>query len=1066
MCKFGDETRPLSTELVHALPMSRITSSIGLITGIPIEETINKLMAVAARPRDLIASRARTLDAERLAVTKLTTLMLAFEFEVNRLASTTLFQGRTVTSSDAAILKATLADGGSPAIGNYQFRPLQTASAQQLASASFQSLDDLAEAGTLKFGFGGFVDKGIALDELNAGAGVRRGTIRITDRAGNTADIDLRLARTVDDVLNAINNNTTASVSVATVGDTFVLTDTSGGAGNLRVQDVGGGLTALDLGLAGINVAANETTGADILSLHSATKLAALNGGTGVPLAGGNDLTITLADATTLNVDLGAATSLGAVLTALNAANPAKLSASIAADGNRIELTDLTAGGGAFAVTSVGTGTAAEALGLTVAAAGDTISGRRLSSGLRDTLAANLRGGQGLGTLGQIDITNRSGVFSNVDLSAADTLGEIIAAINAQAAGVTAAVNSARNGIVLTDTTGAEASNLIVADGDASNSATALGIVTDAATTSVNSGSLSRQQVGRATLLASLNGGEGIDVGDILITDSSGVTGAVDLDSFGNEATTLGDVIDRINALTNANVEARINDRGDGIVLIDLAGGGGTLTVKEVGNGTTGRDLRLVRQAVVTDVGGTDRQVIDGTAQYSVDLADLDDPGAGILLSSLNGGNGVALGSFRITDSAGQSAVITLDQPGATFETVADVIDAINAKNIGVEARINDAGTGILLYDTVGGSGTLKVDELGGGTTAADLGFDAAVTTIVVDEVERQAINGAGTFSQSATQTGLAALATRINALGAGVTASTVFDGAGYRLMLSVNNTGAGNELLVDGLEAGLSFEQLSAARDAVLEFGGSGSGAGLLITSSDNNFNEIIAGVELTVLGTSDQNISVDVSKNQSQITTAVADFVAAFNSIRDNLDEVTAFDEEALTTGILFGSTAVLRVESDLNRILSGRFVGVGQFASLESIGLSFDDKGKLKLDSAQLDEALADDPAAVEKLFTDPTFGLSAKLKTAITQLAGPDDSVLSSRAETLADIINNSKDRVIAMDERLARERERLLLQFAALESTIATMQQNLTALAGLQIIPPLTSSPANRSSNNS
>jgi flagellar hook-associated protein 2 len=209
-----------------------------------------------------------------------------------------------------------------------------------------------------------------------------------------------------------------------------------------------------------------------------------------------------------------------------------------------------------------------------------------------------------------------------------------------------------------------------------------------------------------------------------------------------------------------------------------------------------------------------------------------------------------------------------------------------------------------------------------------------------------------------------------------------------------------------------------------------------------------------------------VDVSKDQPQITTAVADFVAAFNSIRDNLDEVTAFDEEALTTGILFGSTAVLRVESDLNRILSGRFVGVGQFASLESIGLSFDDKGKLKLDSAQLDEALADDPAAVEKLFTDPTFGLSAKLKTAITQLAGPDDSVLSSRAETLADIINNSKDRVIAMDERLARERERLLLQFAALESTIATMQQNLTALAGLQIIPPLTSSPANRSSNNS
>ena len=61
----------------------------------------------------------------------------------------------------------------------------------------------------------------------------------------------------------------------------------------------------------------------------------------------------------------------------------------------------------------------------------------------------------------------------------------------------------------------------------------------------------------------------------------------------------------------------------------------------------------------------------------------------------------------------------------STFETVADVIDAINATNIDVEARLNDAGTGILLFETVDGSGTLKVEELAGGTTAADLGLDA-----------------------------------------------------------------------------------------------------------------------------------------------------------------------------------------------------------------------------------------------------------------------------------------------------------------------------------------------------
>ncbi|MEX2317330.1 MAG: flagellar filament capping protein FliD [Pirellulales bacterium] len=1034
--------------------MSRIQSSIGLITGIPIEETVAKLMAIAARPRELLAARTRTIDTERLAISNLTSLMLAFEFEVNRLASGDLFQAKTVASSDPDSLQATLVEGSNPAAGSYRFRALQTASAQQLASSSFQSLEDLASEGTLTFGFGGFVDKGISLDELNAGAGVRRGMIRITDRAGSAADIDLRLARTVDDVLAAINNNATAQVTAVADGDAIRLVDGSGGSGNLRVQELSGGKTALDLGLAGINVAASQATGADVFSLHPATTLTSLNDGNGVPLASGNDLTITLADETTLNVDLASATTLGDVLAVLNAANPAKLSAAIAADGNRIELTDLTVGSGTFAVASVGDGGAAEALGLTANAVGDTLSGRRLASGLSDTLVTSLRGGQGLGTLGEIDITNRNNVTSNVDLSAAETLNDIVEAINAQAAGVTAAINSARNGIVLSDTTGATASNLIVADADANETATALGIVFDDAATSVNSGSLDRQQVSRATLLSSLNGGEGIDVGDILIEDSNGVTGAVDLNTPGDEATTLGDVLDRINALASANVEARINDTGDGILLIDHAGGPGTLEVREVGNHTTAADLRLAGTGVTQEVDGVPTQVIDGTTRLTVDLGDLDEAGAAISLSTLNNGAGVALGSFRITDRNGQSAVVVLNATGGTFTTVADVLNAINAKDVGVEARINDDGTGILLFDTSGGSGTLSVEDLAGGTTAADLGLDGDAQTTVVDGETTQAINGGGTFSQSTTQAGLSALAARINNLGAGVTASTIFDGAGYRLILNVDETGAGHELLVDGLDAGLSFEQLSAARDAAIEFGGAQFGSGLLISSSDNTFNDILPGVELTILAASEETITVEVSKSQEGVTTAVSDFVDAFNSIRDNLDAVTDFNEEDFSTGILFGTTAALRVESDLNHVLSGRFFGVGRFTSLAAIGLSFDDKGQLQLDTAKFEEAYAEDPAALEEFFTDESFGLSAKLKTTIEQLAGEENSVLSSRAEALAEIIENNSDRVTFMDDRLTRERDRLLTMFAQLESTIASMQQSLSALDGLQVLPPL------------
>ncbi len=139
-----------------------------------------------------------------------------------------------------------------------------------------------------------------------------------------------------------------------------------------------------------------------------------------------------------------------------------------------------------------------------------------------------------------------------------------------------------------------------------------------------------------------------------------------------------------------------------------------------------------------------------------------------------------------------------------------------------------------------------------------------------------------------------------------------------------------------------------------------------------------------------SEKTVIVSVSKSQDAVTTAVQDLVDAFNSIRDKLDDTTSFNADNNTTGILFGTTAALRVESDLNHVLSGRFFGVGKFTSLEAVGLSFDDKGKLNFNAAKFADAYADDPGAVEKLFTDSTFGLSAKLKTTIDQLAGDDTS----------------------------------------------------------------------------
>jgi flagellar hook-associated protein 2 len=889
---------------------------------------------------------------------------------------------------------------------------------------------------------------------FNGGASVPRGKIRITDRNGDTAVIDLTFARTVDDVVTAINSSVDIAVTAATDGDSFTLTDGSGGSGNLAVAEVGGGTTAAALGLAGISVAANQATGADVLRLHTGTRLATLNDGNGVQISkeGVVDLDIDLADGSSLAIDLKDASTLGDVITQINAANPAKLSAAISSDGNRIELTDLTTGSSDFVVANGAASTMATDLGIAATTSGATIAGERLISGLRDTLLSSLNGGQGLGTLGEIQLTDRDGVTATVDLEAAETLGEVIDLINAATPEVTASINSARNGLLLTDSSGG-VGNLIVANGDGTNSATKLGLVANAAAATFKTGALKRQTMSESTLLSSLNGGKGVSMGDIQVTDSDGVTKAADLNSVGSEARTVGDVIRAINALA-VDVEARINDTGDGVILIDNADGTATLGVKDL-SGDIAKSLNLTRASEEAEIGGSPKQVIDGTTSFAIDLADLEVSNTAIPLSSLNGGKGITAGDVRITDSNGKSLALDLNGTDAGITTVGQLIEAINAKadagEVGVTARLNDSGTGVYLEDTAEGAGKLTVKDING-SAAKDLKIAGEAKLVS----GKQVINGSGAFSStSAVQTGLGALARKINDLKAGVTASTVFDGVGYRLSIAVNATGSANQLLIDAGESELTFEETAKAQDALLLYGNfSTPGGGILVSSADNTFESAIGGVDITIAAATETATTVTVAQTDAALVDAVEDLVESYNSLRTDLGKLTAFDAEAETTGLLFGTNEALQIDTRLSRALTDRYFGLGNFQSLEQLGLSVGDDGKLELDKAKLQEAYQDDPSGVQQFLTNAESGVALKLGKVIDRLAGADGSLLASRSDAIKDSVESNDTRLEAFATQLEKQEERLLNQFYQLESIIAKLQQSQQALASLQPIAPL------------
>jgi len=590
--------------------MGRIQSNVGLASGINITSTVDQLMAVSSRSKTALETRVKGLQAQQVAINEITALVVGIQLQSDRIGAASSFTTNAVSSSKSDIVSAAIS--GAPAQGNYSVRVLQTAQTATASSAPLTSSNDSLLAGDFVVKTGGFVDSNIALDDLRGGVGISRGKIRITDRSGLAKEIDLRFSSTIDDTLKSINN-AGLRVSAKADGDRIVLTDLSGQTiSNLIVEEVGGGRTAADLGLSGINVNANSATGDDLSFLASSSRISTLRDGRGIAFGFGTDLSITLRDGTTLNIDVNsdkAPSNVGQLMAKVNAANANKLELRIRSNGDGLELVDKTTGSGAF----VATGKLADQLGFTgVAGNSGSIGGSRIQSTLQGPLLSSLKGGQGLGTPGIITITNRQGTVKSVDMSGAQGLREVIDRINNSNSGVTASYNRSRTGIVVQDVTGGTSSNLIVADGDSNGTATKLGIAINAEKNSVEGGALDLQFVSEATELTRLNQGRGVRIGSFTITNASGSQKTVTLTP---NTKTVADVLELVNSNT-IGVQAKLNAQGDGITIVDTSTGSGQLTITDNQSGSSALDLGI--RGTGTPKTSPARQEITGSQNFKL----------------------------------------------------------------------------------------------------------------------------------------------------------------------------------------------------------------------------------------------------------------------------------------------------------------------------------------------------------------------------------------------------------------------------------------------------------------
>lgn len=185
----------------------------------------------------------------------------------------------------------------------------------------------------------------------------------------------------------------------------------------------------------------------------------------------------------------------------------------------------------------------------------------------------------------------------------------------------------------------------------------------------------------------------------------------------------------------------------------------------------------------------------------------------------------------------------------------------------------------------------------------------------------------------------------------------------------------------------------------------------GLDLTRSSNIVSDAVPSATIKLLSgnaATPTTTTLSVAQNTDSVVASVANFVNAYNGIQNFVTLQNQFTPSSTSangttaaTSPLFGNSTVASIQNTLNQALSA----VSGNTTLEDIGVTYDNTGKLKLDTNVLTTALQNDPARVANLFGQTgqsdngavTF-VGATTKTVAT--AGSGYSVQLSQAATQA------------------------------------------------------------------
>ena len=212
------------------------------------------------------------------------------------------------------------------------------------------------------------------------------------------------------------------------------------------------------------------------------------------------------------------------------------------------------------------------------------------------------------------------------------------------------------------------------------------------------------------------------------------------------------------------------------------------------------------------------------------------------------------------------------------------------------------------------------------------------------------------------------------------------------------------------------------------------------------NIVDDIVTGVTLELIGESENNINVSISRDNQTIIDEVKAFVEAYNTLIPKLEELTRYDEDTKIAGVFNGNTDILAIRSNLRRVLGTNRYDDGKNISLASFGFDFTDDGRMLFNENKLRQELSTNPEAVMDFFRNSKTMINGKeaeqsgvfslVEKELDNLIGIGDSRLKLFEENLTNNDKRLKDERKRNLDLLNSRYETMANRFAAYDSQIA------------------------------